>query len=96
MKEVAMIFDKDCQCWINDRDSNLWYLKNVEDHLNGNLEICDWLCLNDVFDCLNMPRTKSGQKYGWKKGEKIKFETVTTKYSPDIKITIRNLVNILE
>lgn len=41
MKEVAMMFDKDCLCWINDQDSNLWYLKNVENHLNGRLEFSD-------------------------------------------------------
>lgn len=44
---------------------NCYYLRSVENTANARLKANGHLFLNDVYDMLGFPRTKTGQRIGW-------------------------------
>lgn len=61
----AKFFDELSACWRNDADLNLAYLRAREKEANLRLITQGYLFLNDVYDMLDIPRTKAGQVVGW-------------------------------
>lgn len=59
------MFDKNCSGWTKDADYNVMFLTHQERYLNDLLKRRGHLFLNEVYDALNMPRTKDGAVYGW-------------------------------
>lgn len=50
------------------RETNLLYLKSVQNHMNELLQIRGHVFLNEAFGRLHMPPTAVGQVCGWIKG----------------------------
>lgn len=61
----AKIFDAASRCWSNDAEDNLTFLKIQEAHFNDKLKANKVVFLNEVYDALDIPRTKAGQVVGW-------------------------------
>lgn len=61
----ARWFDKNCPGYCNDSNSNLWFLKHQQNYANEKLRHRGYLFLNEVYDILGIPRTKTGQVVGW-------------------------------
>lgn len=61
----ARFFDESCPAWSKDPEYNLVYLITQEKYANDKLRSQRYLFLNDVYDMLGIPRTKSGQTVGW-------------------------------
>lgn len=61
----AFKFDENSPAWINDRDYNECYLKNVEQYVDARLRNRGYVFLNEVYEQLGIPRTKIGQVCGW-------------------------------
>lgn len=59
------LFDKKAMGWTKDPVTNKYFLLHQQDYLNEKLKYQGHLFLNDVFDCLGMPKTKAGQVVGW-------------------------------
>lgn len=62
----ARFFDESSRCWQKNPEYNLTLLKRVEHDANQRLRSEGVLFLNDVYDMLDIPRTKAGQKVGWR------------------------------
>lgn len=97
MKSVEIVFNDDSYWWNKSLRMNLLTVFCIEDDLRNQLKRSSWICLNDLYDCLKIPRTHEGLKYGWKNdGETdIHFNVKPIDDGPDVKITIDNLVNLL-
>ena len=65
LSQYARFFDAGCKEWTKDAECNLMFLKNQEDYCNDKLKAQGHLFLNEVYDSLNIPRTKAGQIIGW-------------------------------
>lgn len=63
--EYARIFDNGSYGWSKDAESNLIFLKQQQNWANDVLKSKGHLFLNEVYDMLNIPRTKAGQVVGW-------------------------------
>lgn len=61
----ARIFDDSCAGWTKDSEYNMMYLKSQQDFANNLLRTKGQLYLNEVYDMLDMPRSKAGQLVGW-------------------------------
>ena len=61
----ARIFDELNPNWERDSDYNLMYIRNVESKFNDKLKACGYVFLNDVYEALGFPKTKTGQIVGW-------------------------------
>ena len=61
----AKIFDEGNPNWEKDSDYNLMYIRNVESKFNDKLKACGYVFLNDVYEALGFPKTKTGQIVGW-------------------------------
>ena len=61
----AKFFDELCPTWRSDADLNLAFLRARESEANYRLRSQGYLFLNDVYDMLEIPRTKAGQAVGW-------------------------------
>lgn len=61
----AKFFDDACVGWSRDPEANLMFLKAQENYANDLLEARGHLFLNDVYNMLGMPNTKTGQVVGW-------------------------------
>lgn len=59
-------FDESSAYWKNDPETNLYLLKMKEKDANLLLRQRGVLFLNEVYDMLDIPRTKAGQKVGWR------------------------------
>ncbi len=59
------VFDSNCEHWFEDQEVNLLYLKAQQRFANDKLKANGYLFLNDVYDLLGIPRTKTGQIVGW-------------------------------
>ena len=62
----ARFFDECSKLWTNDPETNLIILKGIEKDANTRLRAQGVLFLNEVYDMLDIPRTKAGQKVGWR------------------------------
>jgi len=63
--EFAKFFDEQSSCWSKDADYNLMFLKRAQDQANDKLKARGHLFLNEVYDMLDIPRTRAGAIVGW-------------------------------
>lgn len=64
----AKFFDESCDGWKKDPELNLIYLRTKQQMLTDILRSRGHLFLNEVYDELDIPRTKAGAVVGWKLG----------------------------
>ena len=64
--EYARFFDESCIAWQKDPSYNLTFLRAQQSYANDMLKARGVLFLNEVYDMLDIPRTKAGQVVGWK------------------------------
>ena len=65
LSPYARIFDEFNPNWERDSDYNLMYIRNVESKFNDKLKACGYVFLNEVYEELGFPKTKTGQIVGW-------------------------------
>lgn len=58
-------FDSNCLGWTENAYMNKVFLRCQQSYCDEKLRCNGYLFLNDVFDCLGLPRTAYGQKAGW-------------------------------
>lgn len=63
--DYAVAFDEKSGHWEEDSDYNRMFLRAQQNYANDKLKAQGYLFLNDVYDMLDMPRTKAGQIVGW-------------------------------
>ena len=63
--DYARFFDASCQGHTKDPETNLIYLKHQQAYCNELLKARGFLFLNDVYEILDIPKTKAGQIVGW-------------------------------
>lgn len=63
--DYARFFDASCQGHTKDAEYNLMYLRQQQAYCNEMLKSRGHLFLNEVYDILDIPRTKAGQVVGW-------------------------------
>lgn len=61
----ARFFDEYSKNWQKDAEYNLMFLKAQQAHANNILQVNGHIFLNEVYDLLDIPRTKAGQIVGW-------------------------------
>lgn len=61
----AKFFDETSRCWEKDSDYNLMFLKSQQQYANDKLKANGFLFLNEVYEALDIPKTKAGQIVGW-------------------------------
>lgn len=61
----ARFFDEASRNWEKDSDYNLMFLRSQQAYANDLLKARGHLFLNEVYDMLDIPRTKAGQVVGW-------------------------------
>ena len=66
-------FDEASCWWKKDAEQNRYFLSLQQNHANDLLRIRGHLFLNEVFDMLDLPRTKMGSVCGWVYGEGDSF-----------------------
>ncbi len=71
----AKFFDDGNPNWDKNADANLMFLIQKEAYCTAKLEIKGYLFLNEVYDELDIPKTKVGQVVGWcwKPGARVDF-----------------------
>lgn len=65
----AAFFDERSREWKKNADYNLMFLRAQQAEFNRILEENGHVFLNEVYDALDLPRTKIGALVGWVKGE---------------------------
>ncbi|MCM1578733.1 MAG: DUF6353 family protein [Ruminococcus sp.] len=68
--DYRAIFDETNPNWEKNPDYNRMFLSSQQSYANDKLRAQGYLFLNDVYDCLGIPRTKAGQILGWVYGNK--------------------------
>ena len=68
--DYARFFDDGNAGWTKDPETNLMFLRRQQDWANELLKAKGHLFLNEVYDMLDIPRTKAGQVVGWIYDEK--------------------------
>jgi hypothetical protein len=63
--EYARFFDESSSYWEKDSEYNLMFLRSNQRYANDLLITKGHLFLNEVYDMLDIPRTKAGQSVGW-------------------------------
>ena len=63
--DYARFFDSACSNHTKDPEFNLMYLRHQQAYANELLKSRGYLFLNEVYDILDIPRTKAGQSVGW-------------------------------
>ena len=58
-------FDSNCSRWTDNAFINKVFLRCQQSYCDEKLRHNGYLFLNEVFDCLGLPRTAYGQKAGW-------------------------------
>jgi hypothetical protein len=66
----AKFFDASSKAWEKDPEYNLMFLRGQQAYANDLLRARGHLYLNEVYDMLDIPRTKAGQVVGWIYDEK--------------------------
>lgn len=62
----AKFFDCGNEGWDKDPEVTLMFLRSRQNYANDLLKARGYLFLNDVYDMLDIPRTKAGQVVGWR------------------------------
>lgn len=68
--EFAVIYDDGCNGWSKDPEANKHFLLTQQAYANQKLQSQGYLFLNDVYDMIGIPRTKTGFRVGWLYNEK--------------------------
>lgn len=92
----ARYFDESCSQWTKDHQYNLEFILNMQRIANEKFHASvseggkGFLCLNEVYELLGIPKTQVGQQVGWVEGNGDDFIDfgVHTGYLPN-----RNFVN---
>lgn len=63
--DYARFFDSACSNHTKDPEFNLMYLRHQQSYCNELLKSRGYMFLNEVYDILDIPRTKAGQSVGW-------------------------------
>lgn len=63
--DYARFFDASCANHTKDPEFNLMYLRHQQAYCNELLKSRGYMFLNEVYDVLDIPRTKAGQSVGW-------------------------------
>ena len=63
--DFSRFFDASSNCWEDDAELNLMFLKAQQKYANDLLVSRGYLFLNEVYDMLDIPITKAGQVVGW-------------------------------
>lgn len=63
--DYARFFDEASSYWEKDSEYNLMFLRAQQQYANDKLRANGRLFLNEVYDMLDIPRTKAGQVVGW-------------------------------
>lgn len=94
---VTIIFNEDVLYWRNDLKFNIMFTKHIIENLNEKLNHSYWICLNDLYDALQLPRTKTGLMYRWENDgdTKIEFELSPIENGPNLEVKVTNLVKLL-
>lgn len=66
----ARFFDESCAGWEKDSEYNLMFLRHQQNYANDLLKAKGHLFLNEVYDLLDIQRTRAGQVVGWIYDEK--------------------------
>lgn len=61
----ARFFDEASRYWEKDPELNLFFLRAEQNLANDRLKTRGYLFLNDVYERLDIPKTKAGQVVGW-------------------------------
>lgn len=94
--QYARFFDESCTQWTKDHQYNLDFLINMQRVANEKLHASiseggkGFICLNEVYELLGIPKTSIGQQVGWVEGNGDDFVDfgIHTGYLPN-----RNFVN---
>ena len=65
ISEYARFFDAASSNFAKDPEYNMMYLRRQQDYANEMLKSRGHLFLNEVYDLLDIPRSKAGQVVGW-------------------------------
>ena len=65
LSPYARFFDETCPDWSKDSEYNMFFLIQRRAYANSLLKSRGYLFLNEVYDMLGIPRSKSGQVVGW-------------------------------
>ena len=61
----ARFYDESCTGWTKSAEDNLKFLKMQQSFANKKLQAQGYLYLNDVYEMLGIPKTKTGHVVGW-------------------------------
>lgn len=61
----ARCFDENSSLWTKDSERNLLVIRQQERYANDILKSRGYLFLNEVYDMLDIPRSRAGQAVGW-------------------------------
>lgn len=70
VSDYARFFDEGCVGWTKDAEYNLMFLIQQQRYANDMLRVKGHLFLNDVYEMLDIPKSKAGQVVGWVYNEK--------------------------
>jgi len=70
VSDYARFFNSASIHWTKSSEHNLMFLRLIQRHCNDLLKARRHLFLNEVYDQLDIPRTKAGQVVGWIYDEK--------------------------
>lgn len=65
ISEYARFFDAASENFAKDPEYNMMFLRRQQDYANEKLKSQGHLFLNEVYDMLDIPRSKAGQVVGW-------------------------------
>lgn len=65
VSKFARFFDASSKYWHKNPEYNLIFLRDAQNIANDKLYMRGHIFLNEVYDMLDIPRTKDGQKIGW-------------------------------
>lgn len=65
LSEYDKFFDEYSTCWKKDAEANKFFLIQTQNYANEKLQQQGHMFLNEVYDMLDIPRTKIGQEVGW-------------------------------
>lgn len=65
ISEYARFFDASSENFAKDPEYNMMFLRRQQDYANEKLKAQGHLFLNEVYDMLDIPRSKAGQVVGW-------------------------------
>ena len=94
----TLLFNKDNILWMNNLYVNLMMVRNAEERLNYLLKTDGKVYLNEAYNSLGFPSTKTGGMLGWiiENSTMIDFTVIRSDDTtdPDLIITFENLTEL--